>query len=386
MSVQVGRIKWIPVKIHFTLVISFLLVPWTLAGAFMPEFVPGLTTLEYWAIGIVGAAVLFASTLLHELSHSMVAMSYGVKVRQIMLFVFGEVSDISEEMKDYRKEARMAFAGPLTSFVISAVFWLLYWLLIVQQVLPITGAAYLMVKGVLYYVVTINLFLGAFNLLPAFPSDGGRLLRAALMKRKRDYNSATRTAANVGIAISYSFMGLGFVAMLTGNFIAGLWIVLIGWFLMSGAQSYLSQIQLASVLATFRLRDIMNSNVISVRPGLVLDRLISDYFRKYMKSAFPVIDYTGRLEGMMTLKRALQVPEAKRQDITVVDVLMPVSDLPILGPEDDANAALMAMVAAGIGKVFVCDADGRLLGIVSKSDILGVEIERNEYTQAIKST
>jgi Zn-dependent protease len=383
MSVQVGRIKGIPVRIHFTLVISFLLVSWTLAGAFMPEFVPGLTAPEYWAIGIAGAAILFASTLLHELSHSMVAIGYGVKVRQIMLFVFGGVSDITEELKDYRKEARMAFAGPLTSFVISAVFWLLYWLV---TSMPVDGAAYLMAKGVLYYSAIINLFLGAFNLLPAFPSDGGRLLRAALMKRKSDYNSATRTTANVGIAISYGFMGLGFVAMLTGSFIAGLWIVLIGWFLMSGAQSYLSQIQLSSVLAAFRLRDIMNSNVISVREGLALDRLVDDYFRKYMKSAFPVVDYTGRLAGMVTLKRVLQVPEAKRPDMTVLDVLVPVSGLPVLGPEDDANTALMAMVAAGIGKVFVCDADGRLAGIVSKSDILGVEIERNEYTQAVKST
>jgi CBS domain-containing protein len=104
-----------------------------------------------------------------------------------------------------------------------------------------------------------------------------------------------------------------------------------------------------------------------------------------MKSAFPVIDYTKRLEGMVTLKRVLQVPEAKRHDMTVLDILIPVSDIPVLKPEDDANTALMAMVATGVGKVFVCDADGRLLGIVSKSDILGVEIERNEYTEAVKS-
>ena len=141
MSVQIGRIKGIPVKLHFTLIISFLLVSWTLAGAFMPEFVPGLTTLQYWTIGVIGAAILFTSTLLHELSHSMMAKRYGVKVRQILLFVFGGVSDIAEEMKDYRKEARMAFAGPLTSFVLSAVFWLLYWLVDIH-LLPITGSAY----------------------------------------------------------------------------------------------------------------------------------------------------------------------------------------------------------------------------------------------------
>jgi Zn-dependent protease/CBS domain-containing protein len=361
------------------------MVSWTLASVFMPEFVPGLRTLDYWVIGIAGAAILFVSTLLHELSHSVMAMKYGIKVRQIMLFVFGGVSDVSEELKDYRKEAKMAFAGPLTSLVISAILWLLYWLIAVQQLLPVSGTAFLMTKGVLYYAAIINLFLAAFNLLPAFPSDGGRLLRAALMKRKGDYNSATRTAANIGIAISYGFIGLGFVAMLTGSFIAGLWIVLIGWFLISGAQSYLSQIQLSTVLSSFRLRDIMNSNVISVRPGLALDRLLDDYFRKYIKSAFPVIDYANRLAGMVTLKRALQVPEARRQDVTVRDVLVPISDLPVLRPEDDANTALMAIVARGVGKVFVCDSDGRLLGIVSKSDILGVEIDRYEYTEAVKS-
>jgi Zn-dependent protease len=192
MSVQIGKIKGIPIRIHFTLVISFFLISWTVATAVMPDLIPGLTMFDYWVIGAASALVLFLSILLHELSHSVVAMRYGIQVRQIMLFIFGGVSDITTELKDYRKEARMAFVGPLTSFILSAGFGLLYWIVVILQIPPLPSAAFEITKGILYYSAIINLVLGAFNLIPAFPSDGGRLLRAALMRGKRSYDDATR--------------------------------------------------------------------------------------------------------------------------------------------------------------------------------------------------
>ncbi|MEM3160820.1 MAG: site-2 protease family protein, partial [Nitrososphaera sp.] len=223
MSVQIGKIKGIPIRLHFTLVIVFLLISWTIATALMPDFVPGLADSDYWIIGLASAATLFISVLLHELSHSIVATRYGVKVRQIMLFAFGGVSDITAELRDYGKEAKMAFAGPLTSFALSGIFALFYWLIIMQQVLPFSGAAFEITKGVLYYGAFINLVLGLFNLIPAFPSDGGRLLRAAFMKRNNDYDEATKKAAQVGIAISYGFMAIGFVVIVSGGFLGGIW-------------------------------------------------------------------------------------------------------------------------------------------------------------------
>jgi Zn-dependent protease len=351
----------------------------------MPDFLPGLTIIDYWVIGAASALILFFSILLHELSHSIVAMRYGIQVRQIVLFIFGGVSDITAELRDYRKEARMAFAGPLTSFILSAGFGLMYWTVAILQIPPFSGAAFEITKGVLYYSAIINLVLGVFNLIPAFPSDGGRLLRAALMKGKKNYDEATKIAANVGIAISYGFMGIGFAVIMSGEFLGGVWIMLLGWFLMSGAQSYLSQIQLSSVLSSFRLSNIMNTNVISVKSMMTVDKLLEIYFRTLMKSAFPVVDDSNRLIGMVTLKRVLDVSEAKRTILTVSDIMIPKSDLVVMTPEDDANFALMSMVKSGTGKIFVCDSDGTLVGIVSKTDILSVEIERKEYVRELKS-
>jgi CBS-domain-containing membrane protein len=154
---------------------------------------------------------------------------------------------------------------------------------------------------------------------------------------------------------------------------------------MSGAQSYLSQVQLSSVLSSFRLRNIMNTNVISVKPVLTADELVEGYFRTFMKNAFPVVDDSNRLIGMVTLKRTLEVPRTRWPIITASDIMIPKPELAVMTPEDDANSALMSMVKSGTGKVFVCNSDGTLIGIVSKTDILGIEIERNEYVKELKS-
>jgi CBS domain-containing protein len=225
--------------------------------------------------------------------------------------------------------------------------------------------------------------LGAFNLIPAFPSDGGRILRAMLVRRKKDYNKATKTAANVGIAISYAFMGFGFFAMLAGSFVSGLWILLIGWFLRSGAQSYLSQIELSSVLSVLRFRDIMNTNVVSVKASFRADLLLEGYFRAYMKGAFPVVDDRNVLLGMVTLKKLLQTTENQRAKLTAAEVMIPKEDLSVMSPDATADIALMQMTKTKIGKVFVCD-EGKLIGLVSKTDILNVEMERDEIAQTLK--
>lgn len=381
MSVRIATVDGIPVRLHFTLIIAFLLISWSLATYFMPDYLPGLTTTEYWIMGAAGSVILFVSVLVHELAHSKLATRYGIKVNQIVLFLFGGVSDIAGELKDYRKDAKMAIAGPLTSFAISGAFALA--LLAVTIAVP-DGSAVKVVRGILYYSAVINVILGAFNLIPAFPSDGGRILRAMLVRRKKDYNEATKTAANVGIAVSYAFIGFGLFAMLAGSFVSGLWIILIGWFLMSGAQSYLSQIQLSSVLSILRLRDIMNTNVISVKASFPADRLLEGYFRAYMKGAFPVVDDGEVLLGMVTLKKLLQINENERAKLSTAEVMIPREDLSIMGPDATADMALMQMTKTKIGKVFVCDAEGKLIGLVSKTDILNVEMERDEIAQTLK--
>jgi Zn-dependent protease len=362
--------------------IAFLLISWSLATFFMPGYLPGLTPVEYWIMGAAGAIILFISVLIHELAHSKLATKYGVKVNQIVLFLFGGVSDIAGELKDYRKDAKMAIAGPLTSFAISAAFFVA--LLAVTNFVGGDGAAAKVVLGIFYYGALINLMLGVFNLIPAFPSDGGRILRAALMRKKKDYNEATKIAANVGIAISYAFMGVGFFAMLAGSFVSGLWILLIGWFLMSGAQSYVSQIQLTSALASLRVKDIMNTNILSVKGSFPAGQLLDSYFRTYMKGAFPVLDDEGILIGMITLKKLLEVDESRRALLRTDEIMIARQDLPVLSPDVTADHALTQMTKSKLGKVFVCNEDGKLVGLVTKTDIMDVEIERGEITQTLK--
>ena len=235
MSFQIAKVKGIPVRLHFTLIIVFFLVAWTLASSFMPQYFPNLATVQYWIMGAIGAILLFISVFLHELMHSVIALRYGIKVRQIILFIFGGVSEIPEETRDFRKEFKIAIVGP-ASFAIAGALAVSWWF--VSQISPAEQqllATKQVVEGILLYGAIINTMLGGFNLIPAFPLDGGRILRAGLVAWKKDYDSATRIAARVGIAISYGFMGVGFLAMITGSFISEIWILLIGWFLNSGA-------------------------------------------------------------------------------------------------------------------------------------------------------
>ena len=393
MSVRVTTIKGIPIRLHFTLIVVFFLIMWTLAVSFMPQRIPPnlLTEAEYWIMGAIGAAILFISVLLHELAHSLVALRYGLKVRQIILFIFGGVSDIEEEKeettKDFRKEFQIAVVGPLASFVISAIFATIWWLIL--QGYPIEAgeqvplSVILIAEGILFYGALANLLLGFFNLIPAFPLDGGRILRAALVRWKRDDEQATKIAVRIGIGISYGFMGFGFLSVLSGSFTGGIWLVLIGWFLNSGAQSYLMQYELSSVLSKVRIRDIMNTNIISIREGTKTDEALRTYFSQYMKSAFPILSTKGGLIGMITLKQIIDVPEYKRHQVNVEEIMTPKNDLIIMNSERKADEALMQMSRRRLGKVFVHDDNGKLVGLISKSDIMNVANERKEYAEAI---
>ena len=379
MSVQVGKIQGIPIRLHFTLVIAIVLISFTLSHDFMPFYFPGLDSMQYWIIGITGAVIMFLSVLVHELAHSILAQRYGVKVREIILFVFGGVSDISEELKDYRKEFKMALAGPATSFVLGSILTLAF-IFFANS----TGTSTNLLVPILYYSALLNAVLGIFNLIPAFPSDGGRILRAILVRRNHDYNKATRTAAKVGIAISFGFMVAGVVILFTGNFISGAWIILIGWFLRSGAESYLSSVQLGASLGRVRLQDIMNTNVIAVKPTITADELMSDYFHRYLKGSFPVVNDARQIEGLVTLAKVAAIPKERMHEVTARNIMLPRYELIIMHPEMTAEDALALMTSRRLGKIMVCNKEGELVGIVSKTDLLNVEMERQEIVRAAK--
>ena len=387
MSFQVGHIKGISIRLHFTLIITFFLIDWTLSTHFMPDYVKGLTPAEYWIMGSVATVLLFFSILLHELAHSIVAKRYDIPVKSITLFIFGGVSDIAKEPKDFHQEFKMSIVGPLASFGLGGILAFFYWLVLQSDLNSGNTILYLeQVKGILFYGAIANIMLGAFNLVPAFPLDGGRVLRAGLVRWKKDYHEATKIATSIGIFISYLFMGYGFLSLFKGDFIGGLWIVLIGWFLHDGAKSYMTQFELTTTLRGINVGKIMKTEIISVKQDASANFTLANFFMTSMKSELPVTDEQDHLLGMITLKEILNIPENRRDSIKVQDVMISPIHLAVMQPEMEVEKALLQMVQKRVGKVFVCDKDGKLLGVVSKTDIIELASERQKYFQTLKKT
>lgn len=385
MSLQIFTIKKIPIKLHFTLIIVFFLISWTLATGFMPHYYPNLSTLQYWSMGVIGAIILFVSILLHELSHSLLSIRYGIHVNQILLFIFGGISDIKDETKEFKKEFKIAIVGPLTSYALSGLSWIFF---ILVSYLNDTGqniGNYLgSIEGILLYSSMVNLIIGSFNLIPAFPLDGGRMLRAGLTKWKKDFDLATSIASKIGIAISFGIIGLGFVVIVRGSFLGGFWLIIIGWFLNSGAQTYLNQNELSTRVKGIRLKEIMNRNFVAVNPDLNLPELIKDYFNVYWKSAFPVINDDNELVGMITTDAISKKDRIEIEDKKVVDVMIPVSELIVMSPDKEVNDALNQLFRKGMSRIFIINKQSQLIGLVSKTDILNLAQERKEFLQTSK--
>lgn len=383
MSLQVGKIYQIPIRLHFSLVLVFFLIAWTLAYGFMPQYSPGMNQVNYWIMSITGTIILFLSVLLHELSHSIVAKSYGIRVRQIMLFIFGGVSDIEEEPKEFKKEFKMAIAGPAVSLALSGIFAVFWWI----TSLPSTtwppasfyDTALIMINGIFFYSAFLNLILGIFNLVPAFPMDGGRILRSLLFSRNKNYDKSTRIAVRIGIIISYIFFGLGILIILSGSFVSGMWIILIGWFLQNGAQSYMYQYDIMKILSKIRLGELMRTNVISVPEDITINNILRNYFNIYMKSSFPVTKINYEIVGIVTLKSCLNVPEPERNTVLVKDVMLSKSKIKLLNVNDTAEKALSIMIKENQDKILVCDNGDILEGIVSKTDIIEAMDERKSF-------
>ena len=420
----------------------------------MPLFYPGLPQSAYWAMGILGAIILLVSVLLHELSHSIIAERYGFKVHQIILFVFGGVSDIRDEPKeDYKKEFMIAIVGPISSFALAGLFAAV-WFVLVQVGANTTTTSQMntplfalpqpqqqeqgpasslspsatsdgqvigsIAQGIMRYGVIVNILLGGFNLLPAFPLDGGRVLRAGLTRWRGNYHDATKIAVKVGVGISYGLMALGFLTIITGSFTGGIWLILIAWFLQSGAQSYLQQQEITSALSGVRLYQIMNTQFIAVSPSMSIKEVLEDYFNIHRKSELPVVekeevDDTGNnkyyLVGSITAKDAMSVSDNNREGVKVEEIMIQKKNLVIMSPDRTADIALNTILEENKSRIYVCEnpsvrksiskrtekmqqqmmtmtysmvKSDRLVGIVSKTDILNVAKERMEYTDRMK--
>jgi Zn-dependent protease/predicted transcriptional regulator len=369
VSVKLGKIMGIPVTIHYTLWLVFILIAWSLAYGYMPVHYPGLGAVTYWAIGIASAIILFASVLVHELSHSYIAKKNGLPIARITLFFFGGVSEITQEPQDPGLEVRMAAAGPLMSFLIAAVLGASWYLAgFAKAPVPIIAT--------LGYAALINAALGVFNLLPAFPLDGGRVFRGSLWKRSKNLIGATRTATRVSEGISLVMMLGGFVAIIFGDFVDGIWIVFLGWFMRSGAETSMRQTLVDETLSGVKVEEIMTRNVLTVPPDITIQQLVSNYFLVNRHEGYPVVK-GGEILGVITLQCVRAIPEDRRETVTVEQAMVHCERTVTVKPTLTALDTLQTMAREKVGRVLVVE-EGRLLGIVTQGDLIRTIRTRRE--------
>lgn len=370
-SWQIGRALGIPIRVHASWFLIFLLVTWTLATGYLPEELPGLSPTRYWAMGAVAALLLFLSVLLHELGHSYVALRYCIPIERITLFIFGGVAHMRKEAPTPRAEFLIAVAGPIVSFVLGmACFGLAALAESIQSPTDIQGVVML---GALLGMV--NLQLGLFNLIPGFPLDGGRVLRAGLWAWGKDFYRATKQAAVVGLGFGLLLGVLGF-AVLVGALMGeldssmasnGSWVVFIGMFLFAAALASRRQAAFRQTLAMVRVRDLMVRTVASIPAQCSLDEAVTQYFQPYGYGSFPVVD-GGQLAGLITVAEIQTVPSAMWAWRQVRQVMRPLSPSLIVGPDVSVIQAMECMAQDGWDQLVVMQ-DGQIVGLVTQSAI-----------------
>ncbi len=356
------RLLGFEVGVDLSWLLLAILVTWTLAVGFFPFQFPGLETGTYWWMGVVGALGLFFSIVWHEFSHSLVARHYGLPISGITLFLFGGVAQMTEEPRAPRVEFLVAVVGPISSFLLAAIFFGLGF--------AADGAGLpTAVGGVLSYLVWINLLLAIFNLIPAFPLDGGRMLRAALWGWRGDLRWATRIASGFGSGFGILLIVLGIVSIVSGNFIGGLWWFLIGLFIRGAAGASYQQTLMREALRGVPVSRVMNDRPVTVPPDLPVGDLVEEYFYRHYFKMFPVVEGDGRVVGCVTLRRISDLPRERWHDTPVGAVMQPCDRDNTVGPNMEAIDALSRMQRSGISRLLVAD-HGRLAGIVTLKDML----------------
>jgi Zn-dependent protease len=357
--VSLGKVMGIPIRLHVSWFLIALLVTWSLGSGYFPQQHPGWTSASYWIVAAVTAVFFFASVLLHELGHAVLALREKVPVKSITLFIFGGVAQIGSEPPTAGAEFRIAVAGPLTSFALAALFGALG--------LALSGLE--TVAASLSYLGRINLLLGLFNLIPGFPLDGGRVLRAILWARGGDFRSATQWASRAGRVVAGLFILFGVMQIvLNGGFVNGLWFVFIGWFLNGAASSSYQQVLLRDTLSGVTARTVMVQECQTVPGDLSVDRLVEDNILGQGERCF-FISEQDQLKGLVTSFNIRGVAPGRRSQVTVHQVMTPADAAYQVRPDDDVMSVLQKMDESDVSQVPVVEG-GHLLGLITREGLL----------------
>jgi Zn-dependent protease/CBS domain-containing protein len=367
-SFNVGRILGIQIGINYTWVFALVLFSWLFARGTFPVLFPGWSISTYWIAGIVMSIMLFVSVLIHELCHSLVARSRGMKVNSIVLFIFGGVSNIQGEPERPWVEFIMAGAGPASSLILGAIFALITYL--VRQS---TGQTDTPLLGVLFYLAYVNVLLAIFNIIPGFPMDGGRVLRSIIWGATHSLHISTMIAGNIGRFFGWALILFGVANFFGvpagfGSPLNGLWAILVGWFLLHAADSSLRDLSLQEHLAGKHVGELMDRRPECVNPETFIETIVHGSFIQGGRRALPVCNDSGLL-GIVTLSDVKKIPKDAWSNTPVQTIMTPGDKLLTVNQSDDLNTALAIMAQNGLNQIPVMG-DGRLVGLLTRADVL----------------
>lgn len=349
------------VGIDLTWILLAVLVTWSLATGLFPHYFSGMNTSTYWWMGIGGALGLFVSIVFHEFCHSVVARRFGMPMKGITLFIFGGVAEMSEEPPSPKSEFLMAIAGPISSVVLGGILYGF------SQVGRYAGGPEPII-AVLLYLALLNVILAVFNMIPAFPLDGGRVLRSILWSVKGDLRWATRIASAFGSGFGLLLVVLGAMSFFAGNVVGGVWYFLIGWFIRNASQMSYKQVLVRNALGGDKIDRFMQRDPVTVAPGTSVHDLVNDYFYRFHYKMFPVANGDG-LIGCVTPKQVKEMPREQWADHQVEELAVPCSEENTISPHADAMKALATMNQTGNSRLLVVD-NNQLVGIVTLKDML----------------
>jgi len=360
-SVRLGRVAGVEVGLHWSLAIVFVLIVWTLAGQVLPAIVPDQPQSAYWLVSALAALLFYASLLSHEMGHALVARRLGVKVDGITLWIFGGVARLRGDAATPSAEAKIAIAGPVVSLVVAILFAGITFALDATAGQPLVEAACLWLAG-------SNALLLLFNLIPAFPLDGGRLLRAWLWHRSGDRYRATSSAARLGQICAFLLIVVGLALLVLQGSPSGLWLAFLGWFVFSAARSEESQVLMRGALAGLRVGDVMTRDP-TVAPGwITVDEFMRSYLPGQHAVAFPLKTFGGDLDGLVTLHRLAQVAPEERHSRRVRDFGTGMAEVAKASPNEQVIAVLDRFSQSDEGQMLVLDG-GKLVGTLSPTDV-----------------
>jgi Zn-dependent protease len=349
------------IRLDLSWFVVAVLITWSLAKGAFPRLSPGLSDATYWTMGVAGALLLFGSVVAHELSHALVARRFGVEMKGITLFIFGGVAEMTDEPPSPKAEFWVAVAGPIASLVVAGAFYL---------VMGATEMA-VAVRGVVGYLAGINVILAVFNLIPAFPLDGGRILRSVLWQWKGSLRWATRITSRIGSGFGLVLIGLGILQLVVGGadaLVSAMWMALIGLFLRGAAQMSYQQLLLRRVLEGEPVRRFMHPDPVTVPRHLSVEELVTDYVYRHHYKLYPVVDQ-GHLVGCVTTRQVKELPREEWNRTSVGALAGECSAENSISPDADAMEALSRMSRGQASRLMVVDA-GRLVGIITLKDLL----------------